>query len=193
MNKCVEELQALAQQQSLGVSAICHEVFDRPEFGECSACEHPEGHHYGLGGLAKHTYEVVTLCMKNADIISGFGNPVDCVVLFLASVFHDVGKIYDYRLDLNLKWVGTVHKRKIHHISRSGLIWSKAVDKTGLFTAIHDDVLHCILSHHGRREWGSPIAPLSREAWILHLCDGLSARSDDCYRIDLTTLGKKPT
>jgi len=42
----------------------------------------------------------------------------------------------------------------------------------------HDAVLHCILSHHGRREWGSAVAPSSREAWLVHLADMKSARMD---------------
>ena len=50
---------------------------------------------------------------------------------------------------------------------------------------IEDEVLHCILSHHGQRAWGSPVAPKSIEAWILHLCDGLSARADDYKTLDL--------
>jgi 3'-5' exoribonuclease len=56
---------------------------------------------------------------------------------------------------------------------------------------IAERVTHNILSHHGQREWGSAVAPYSREAWILHLCDGLSARIDDCDRLDMTTVNKR--
>ena len=36
-----------------------------------------------------------------------------------------------------------------------------------------------ILSHHGKKEWGSPIEPQSQGAWILHLADMMSARVDE--------------
>lgn len=37
-------------------------------------------------------------------------------------------------------------------------------------------VTHCMLAHHGRYEWRSPIEPKSPEAWILHSADMLSAQ-----------------
>jgi 23S rRNA maturation-related 3'-5' exoribonuclease YhaM len=46
------------------------------------------------------------------------------------------------------------------------------------------NITHNILSHHGMREWGSPVAPATKEAWILHLCDNMSARLDDCNKHD---------
>lgn len=190
----LKELRFMAKQHGPEIATICEEVFGLPEFDIWSACQHPLGHHYGHNGLAKHTYEVAKLVRENGFIIGGFGHPVDWNVLFLASVFHDIGKIYDYNFCVTpekVEWVGTPHKRLIHHISRSGIIWSKAVDKTSLCKDLHDDVLHCILSHHGKREFGSPVAPFSREAWILHLCDSLSARSDDCSRLDMVVVGAK--
>jgi 23S rRNA maturation-related 3'-5' exoribonuclease YhaM len=39
-----------------------------------------------------------------------------------------------------------------------------------------DAVIHCMLSHHGRREWGSPVEPVTPEAYILHVADMLSSR-----------------
>jgi 3'-5' exoribonuclease len=48
-----------------------------------------------------------------------------------------------------------------------------------------NNVLHNILAHHGQRAWGSPVAPATKEAWILHLADNLSARLDDCDKHDI--------
>jgi len=69
------------------------------------------------------------------------------------------------------------------------IVWSKAFDQfathdSALFTPeMHDEVLHAILAHHNLREWGSPISPATRTAWLLHLCDSISARMDDGERI----------
>jgi 23S rRNA maturation-related 3'-5' exoribonuclease YhaM len=54
-----------------------------------------------------------------------------------------------------------------------------------LYDRYHDKVLHCILAHHGCRAWGSPVAPSTREAWLVHLADAISARADDCDRVDM--------
>jgi 3'-5' exoribonuclease len=35
---------------------------------------------------------------------------------------------------------------------------------------------HAILAHHGRQEWGSPVEPVTAEAYILHYADMLSVR-----------------
>jgi 3'-5' exoribonuclease len=34
-----------------------------------------------------------------------------------------------------------------------------------------DHILHLILSHHGRREWGVPVEPKTKEAELLHNAD----------------------
>jgi len=71
------------------------------------------------------------------------------------------------------------HDRLIHHINRSALMWSHdAIKFPEVYSNFHDAVLHCILSHHGRREWGSSVAPNSREAWLVHIADMMSARMD---------------
>ena len=154
------------------------------KFYTCSGSSKKEQHHYGYGGLRQHTWEVIRLCQQNADFSISTGKPVSKEVLFLASLFHDVGKIWDYLLGENEEWVGTVHKRTIHHISRSAIEWNLIATKHNLPQNFIDSVTHCILSHHGQREWGSPVAPKSREAWILHLCDELSARINDCDKFD---------
>lgn len=39
-----------------------------------------------------------------------------------------------------------------------------------------EEILHCILAHHCEKEWGSPVKPKTKEAWIVHLADQTSAR-----------------
>jgi hypothetical protein len=48
---------------------------------------------------------------------------------------------------------------------------------------------HCILSHHGKREWGSPIEPAIPEALIIHYCDGLDA---ELFKMQHSINGIKP-
>lgn len=141
-------------------------------------------HHYGKHGLLRHTTEVVKLCFSTLEALGI--KDVDPVELYLSALFHDVGKIMDYipKDETMVEWEGTKHKRMIHHISGSAVIWTRTVIKYPHYSKYHDSVLHAILAHHGQREWGSPVAPYTKVAWLVHLCDGLSARMNDCDKID---------
>lgn len=131
---------------------------------------------------------MISLCMQTADFYKD--QTIDKEVLFIAALYHDLGKVWDYELT-DGRYTAAPHKRMIHHISRSAIEWEKIASKLKLPEAFIHTVTHCILSHHGQREWGSPVAPFSREAWILHLSDSMSARVDDCDRLDMVIIGRK--
>lgn len=189
-----DDILALAPNSDLDAEVVvmAHQVLDIPEFSLWPGSI--KKHHPYTGGLLDHTYEVISLCMYNADFLEGFGNRAICrKSLFLAALYHDVGKIWDYApVDGEsvesisscshklVDWDYTIHKRRIHHLSRSALYWEKSVEKMKMCEEIKDDVLHAILSHHGMKEWGSPVTPDTQMAWILHLCDSMSARCNDC-------------
>jgi 3'-5' exoribonuclease len=40
---------------------------------------------------------------------------------------------------------------------------------------------HCILSHHGKKEWGSPVLPSTREAVLVHQMDQIQARGEMAF------------
>jgi 3'-5' exoribonuclease len=146
-------------------------------------------HHFGVEGLIRHTYEVATIAMQQYEFFKTIHPSLNPRILFTAALYHDYGKVWDYDFNPDTEECKlSDHRRKIHHIQRSALEWNKIAIFLGLPTEFTDEVTHCILSHHGRREWGSPVAPLTREAWILHLSDNISARVDDCDRVDLATL-----
>lgn len=185
-----------AQSYGEQVNLLASVVLDDPRFPIWSGSSFHTVHHYGPGQLAIHTEEVVTLSLLNNTHFNQLGKGVKDDELFLAALFHDIGKTYDYepvppytkedgsKVEEYQEWRSTSHKTNIYHISRSGLIWSKAFDKftPTLPTEFHDNVLHAILAHHGRLEWKSPVTPKSRLAWILHLSDCMSARIDDCEK-----------
>ncbi len=195
----VEKLTEIATR--LNVLPVAAKVLGDSRFAHWSASARPTTHHYGNGGLARHTLEVVELCLLNNSYY-GTGK-IDEESVFLASLFHDIGKTLDYKwvsvkyLELYTAdykiddcyrhyaeinggyWCGTEHKYKIHHICRSALIWHDAAKENNVSECRENDVLHAILAHHGRKEWGSPVEPQTKLAWLLHLCDGISARMDD--------------
>lgn len=199
MNSPVEKLKALAKEYD--VAEISNVILDDPRFPLWSGSSKSQTHHYGTGGLARHVLEVVELCIRNNEYFE-IPKRANQQQLFLAALFHDAGKMWDYQpsrpaccIDAHLifrgtnyeaikswsDWESNEHKYMIHHISRSGLVWNEAAKKFNFPDP--DSVLHAILSHHGLREWGSPVCPRTRLAWLLHLCDSISARMDDCDKV----------
>jgi 3'-5' exoribonuclease len=165
--------------QKLNVLDLANVVLDDPRFPVWTGASRHYQHHYGNGQLLIHVTEVVDLCLQTCDY---FGIK-EKDKMYLAALFHDVGKMWDYEIDNNTtEWTSNKHINKIHHISRSGLVWCEAAKNAGWKQEDIDDVWHCILSHHGLKEWGSPVQPRTQLAWILHLCDSISARMDDYHK-----------
>lgn len=177
-----------------GIELFTHPVLSDPKFEYWSGAGSDKHHHYGDGGLLKHTHEVWEyatdiVARHNGNCVDG-SKRVNANELFISIIWHDYGKIWDYQKDENGVWgKHNNHARQIHHISRSAIEWQKFASSFHYFThkgnISVDNVTHNILAHHGMREWGSPVAPATREAWILHLADNLSARLDDCDKHDI--------
>jgi len=177
--------QLIVRANILGVYDIASVVIADPRFELWSGSSKSHQHHYGKGGLVQHTHEVVDLCFAN---IAALQLNLDPVEVYLSALFHDCGKMWDYEPtdDSYKEWNGNEHKRLIHHISRSALVWNSACTQHSFKygNKYADSVTHNILSHHGQREWGSPVMPKTKAAWLLHLCDGISARMNDADKWD---------
>jgi 23S rRNA maturation-related 3'-5' exoribonuclease YhaM len=178
----------------LNATVLAAKVLDDEHFFLWSGSSKPLQHHYGKHGLVLHVADVAEVAdMANAH----YGFPADKRELFLAVLYHDYGKLWDYkpaRLGQFVDWVGTDHKREIHHISESGKQWILACaaarhnhNTPWVTKELEDNVYHAILSHHRERAWGSPVAPRYELPWLLHCADMLSARIGDCRTWDCFT------
>lgn len=177
MNKDLEYLKFISKKYNC--DDICNFVLDEPKISLWSGSSNPHTHHYGEGQLIKHIAEVTEL----AENISSKYNQVDKFVLITSCIYHDYGKIYDYSqmyADFS-HWKITDHKDKIHHITRSVLFFNEKARELNMDNIIIDKITHCILSHHGNKEWGSPVSPQTPEAIILHYADCLSAHLNNIY------------
>jgi 3'-5' exoribonuclease len=166
----VERLRDMAL--NIGCLPIAATVLDDERFGLWPASSKPGKHHYRDGGLAQHTFEV---CEGASHFVCGY----HWRLLFLACLFHDVGKMWDYEKKDGV-WGPTPHRDTIGHVSRSAMVWEGVSLGTEMTQQEIQSVTHAILAHHGHREWGSPVTPQTKMAWILHLCDMMSARLDEC-------------
>jgi 3'-5' exoribonuclease len=153
----------------------CLHVLNHPSFAAWPAAT--SNHHAYPGGLAVHTAEVLEFTSHTVEM-----NPaLNKIVLTVAAIYHDFGKIWDYQPNPNYPtapeskpWTITDHFQLVHHIQRS---YQEFVDKAkGTDPNMQMLIGHCILAHHGCPAWGSPVEPKTQEAWALHLADMFSAR-----------------
>jgi 3'-5' exoribonuclease len=56
---------------------------------------------------------------------------------------------------------------------------SKRMDAAGLSEDLRNKILHMIVSHHGKKEYGSPKEPMFPEAVVLYYADELSSKTSE--------------
>lgn len=171
----IEYLRSLANQFGSSVRRLANEVLDCPAFLACSGSSTPGRHHYGDGGLLTHTAEVVRISQAMLAALPGVSYGDDRF-LFLAAVFHDWAKTREYTKNEAGEWVNTPFRHDIGHVVGSAMMWDLVAREHNFPDDRRLLVTHLILAHHGRREWGSPVEPNHRLAWVLHLADMTSAR-----------------
>jgi 3'-5' exoribonuclease len=128
-------------------------------------------HHAVLGGLLEHTASVVGLCERLAD----YYPVLDRDLLLAAATLHDVGKVRELTWDRVFDY--TDAGRLLGHITLGVLLIGERIRAIPDFPgALAERLLHCILSHHGELEWGSPKRPKTLEAIVLHYAEDLDGK-----------------
>jgi len=128
-------------------------------------------HHAVLGGLLEHTASVVGLC----ELLVGYYPALDRDMLLAAAILHDVGKIRELAWDRTFDY--TDAGRLLGHITLGALLVEERIRSIPDFPdALKERLLHCILSHHGELEWGSPKRPKTLEALVLHYAEDLDGK-----------------
>ncbi len=124
------------------------------------------------GGLIEHTLNVWELAKTAAALHPEF---VDRDLLAAGVLLHDIGKIkeYSYRGVIEL----TDEGKLLGHIL-IGTNWVQdAIAKIpGFPTEMASQLLHMIISHHGRLEYGSPKRPQTVAACVLHQADMMDSQ-----------------
>jgi 3'-5' exoribonuclease len=154
-------------------------------------------HHAYLGGLVEHTVAVAEMC----DFVSQQYARVDRDLLLTAALLHDVGKTRELSFDTVIDF--TDAGRFLGHVIQGVTFVSEKTKELRTFPeAKTQQLLHCIVSHHGELEWGSPKRPKTIEALILHHVDNLDAKvkgfleivegSRDASWTDLRNLFRRP-
>jgi 3'-5' exoribonuclease len=128
-------------------------------------------HHAWLGGLLEHVVSLLAL----ADRVAPHYPILDRDLLLTGVVLHDIGKVRELAWDIGFEY--TVEGTLLGHIEMGVELVGKTIDGLpGFPPRLRTLVLHMILSHHGKLEFGSPKLPMIPEALVLNFVDDLDAK-----------------
>ena len=128
-------------------------------------------HHAWLGGLLEH---VVSLCTL-ADRVVPHYPLLDRDLVLTGVILHDIGKVRELSWEVGFEY--TVEGTLLGHIQIGVALAEKTIDSLPNFPPkLKTLVLHMILSHHGKLEFGSPKLPMIPEALVLNFLDDLDAK-----------------
>lgn len=135
-------------------------------------------HHAYEGGYAQHVLEVMTSSISEVKIKNDTAKlSLDEGLVACGSILHDIGKLRCYFMNGEVPEMTKKGKFK-DHIAEGLLMLNEKAVELGIdreqewFMKLE----HIILSHHGKLEWGSPVAPCFPEAYIIHQADMNSSR-----------------
>ena len=128
-------------------------------------------HHAWLGGLLEHVISLLTL----AERVATHYPLLDRDLLMTGVILHDIGKLYELSWKTGFDY--TVEGVLLGHIQIGTALVERAIDNLPNFPPrLKTLVLHMILSHHGKLEFGSPKLPMIPEALALSFLDDLDAK-----------------
>ena len=134
-------------------------------------------HHAYRGGFLEH---ITKMAEVGRFVARAYGADEDLVLTGV--VLHDIGKLQElayeggagsYTRDGNL----------VGHIALGLMLVREAINGiSGFPIELRAQVEHLVASHHGTREYGSPVEPKTIEAFILNAVDELDAKLNQVRR-----------
>ena len=154
-------------------SKLLHAFFDNAAFEKRfkfhSAAK--SVHHGFVGGLLEHTLSVT----RNCDFFAKSYPILNRDLLLTAAMFHDVGKVQELSTFPENDY--TDAGQLLGHIYMGAELLGKMIAQIpGFPEKLRNELLHCILAHHGELEYGSPKKPALVEALALSQADNLDAK-----------------
>lgn len=135
-------------------------------------------HHAYIGGLSEHSANVAELALR---VAAGY-DFLDKDLLIFGGLFHDIGKIEQYKIDTMIDY--TDSGRLIGHICIADVWITERAHKIDSFPdALLTKLRHMILSHQGQLEYATPVLPQIPEAFVLFYSDEIDSKMGAIERI----------
>ena len=128
-------------------------------------------HHAYRGGLLEHTLAVCRVALALWQLYP----MLDRDTLLAGAAFHDMGKAWELSSGLTREY--TDEGQVLGHIVLTLTILEPFLRKAkDLAPGLVLHFKHMLVSHHGELAFGSPKAPMTPEAMILHFADNIDAK-----------------
>lgn len=128
-------------------------------------------HHGFWGGLLEHTLSVTNMCQYFSTAYPKLHRDL----LITAALFHDMGKMDEIAPFPRNDY--TDAGQLLGHIYIGAQKLTSAISGIdGFPKKLENELVHCILAHHGKLEFGSPKVPALMEAMALYLADSADAK-----------------
>ncbi len=151
------------------VTALLADSAVREAFQEAPAAK--QLHHAWLGGLLEHVVSLLGLADK---VVPHYPMLMRDLVL-TGVILHDIGKIRELAWSSGFEY--TLEGTLLGHIQIGSSMVERAIDDIpGFPPRLKTLVLHMILAHHGKLEYGSPKIPMIPEALMLNFLDDMDAK-----------------
>lgn len=130
-------------------------------------------HSAALGGLLHHTLNVAELCLKVVELHPA----LDKDLVLAGALLHDIGKVPSFKVTSNI--TQTHDGNLLGHIILGDQELKARISRIeGFPEELASKLRHILLSHHGRKDWGSPVEPMLPEALAVHESDDIDAKLD---------------
>ena len=172
-----ELLARLDSVQDPGLRALLHSIVDQHSERLKIWPAARQVHHAYRSGLLEHILKMMEVALFLAD---QYGARRD--LLIAGALLHDIGKLRE--LSYNMTTDYSVEGNLVGHIVLGVGMLRAAAEH---FPEVPEETLveleHLILSHHGELELGSPVRPMTVEAFVLAAVDNLDARINQVRRL----------
>ncbi|MDD3014386.1 MAG: HD domain-containing protein [Candidatus Gastranaerophilales bacterium] len=150
--------------------AISKIIFENIELFKISPAAKSMHHNY-VGGLMQHVFECIEFAQA---IFPKFRQEIDHDTILAACIMHDIGKIFEYKIDLESGVIEYNEEFKKDWISHTQYSFSWAMNNG------FKQLARIIAAHHGRTDWEAIIdlnqRDLEPELYLMHHIDDLSAK-----------------
>jgi len=154
-----------------GLQALLHECFTAEIMERFLRWPAAIRHHGAVvGGLLEHTVNVTFIAEKLTQLY-----PCNQELVLAGALLHDIGKLEELEEQIGVGFTAAGNLFG-HIILGAQYVQDHARQVSELDEATCQDLLHIILAHHGTKEFGSPVCPVTIEALIVHLADMTEAK-----------------
>jgi 3'-5' exoribonuclease len=141
-------------------------------------------HHARRGGLVEHVAQM----FRAVNAFTGVYEALNRDLLITGALFHDAGKMWENAYGKEtLTMPYDVRGELLGHISVGieviNRLWGQLRENPEFVRpaspgaeSVRLHLLHLVASHHGAKDFGSPVEPKTPEAFALHFIDNLDAK-----------------